>query len=359
MGGMSGIRWGALALCAMTAGLGCGDGGGGVVPSGDAGCVGCDGGGDGGSERTLADTGLYSDPASETLADGVRPYTPQFELWSDTASKRRWVYIPGDATIDTSDMDAWLMPVGTKLWKEFSRDGVRVETRLIERTEGFWEMSTFVWNEDQSEAVELEGFAGIDDANGTDHDVPGPDGCNQCHRRVEHVVLGFSAVQLDYAPDDDTHLNLEDLVTEGLLSDPPAGGGVPYNGVPGDPSDRAALGYLHGNCGNCHNDLGSGVLDGEIDFLIPWGVTDVNDLGALDDGSGGDGGNPGVIGVSANKGPVLGADLRIDPGDHESSQVWTRMKQQVRGTQNQMPQLGSEDEDTAAAQVIADWIDGL
>ena len=47
--------------------------------------------------------------------------------------KSRHVYIPKCAKIDTSDMDHWSMPVGTRFWKEFRRDGVLVETRLIHR----------------------------------------------------------------------------------------------------------------------------------------------------------------------------------------------------------------------------------
>ena len=60
-------------------------------------------------------------------------FTPQFELWSDQADKSRWVYVPECDAIDTSDMDDWSLPVGTRLWKEFVVDGKRVETRLLER----------------------------------------------------------------------------------------------------------------------------------------------------------------------------------------------------------------------------------
>src|SRR3954451_12548637 len=81
--------------------------------------------------KTLSDTGLFADPQNERLGPGVVAYRPQFELWSDGASKRRWIFVPEGARIDSTDMDAWLFPPGTKLWKEFTRDGVRVETRLL------------------------------------------------------------------------------------------------------------------------------------------------------------------------------------------------------------------------------------
>jgi hypothetical protein len=43
----------------------------------------------------LADTGLYARTGAETLARGVRTWTPQYPLWSDGATKRRWILLPG------------------------------------------------------------------------------------------------------------------------------------------------------------------------------------------------------------------------------------------------------------------------
>src|SRR4051812_30454775 len=82
---------------------------------------------------TLAETGLCVDAGCTQIAAGILPYKPRFELWSDAATKRRWIYLPPGTTIDTTDMDHWVFPVGTKLWKEFTRDGIRVETRLVMR----------------------------------------------------------------------------------------------------------------------------------------------------------------------------------------------------------------------------------
>src|SRR4051812_26067642 len=54
----------------------------------------------------LSQTGLFV-PGSEALAPGVRPYAPAFELWSDGATKRRWIWLPSGAAIDSSDVDDW------------------------------------------------------------------------------------------------------------------------------------------------------------------------------------------------------------------------------------------------------------
>src|SRR5436305_4822918 len=82
--------------------------------------------------RLLSATGLYAD-ASLKIDARNRPYSPQYPLWSDGAGKSRWMYLPPGVQIDGTDIDSWVFPVGTKLWKEFAFDGRRVETRFLWR----------------------------------------------------------------------------------------------------------------------------------------------------------------------------------------------------------------------------------
>ena len=79
----------------------------------------------------LSETGLYDGERPIALARGVRAYVPAHELWSDGAQKLRWIRLPAGTRIDSADMDSWDFPVGTRLWKEFSRDGRPIETRLL------------------------------------------------------------------------------------------------------------------------------------------------------------------------------------------------------------------------------------
>ncbi len=81
----------------------------------------------------LSETGLFADVGQQQLAPRVFAYTPAFALWSDGAEKRRWVFVPAGAQVDTRDPDAWQFPEGTKLWKEFSHQGVRLETPCCRR----------------------------------------------------------------------------------------------------------------------------------------------------------------------------------------------------------------------------------
>ena len=66
-------------------------------------------------------------------ADGVLSYQPAYELWSDGAEKERFVYLPPETQIDTSNPDRWTFPVGTRFYKTFAVGGKRIETRLIEK----------------------------------------------------------------------------------------------------------------------------------------------------------------------------------------------------------------------------------
>src|SRR5690606_5866367 len=101
-------------------------------------------------------TGLYADLTDRTLAAGVEVYAPEFELWSDGAVKERHIWLPPGEVIDALEPDAWRFPVGTKLWKTFSRtDGRPIETRLILRTGAGPDevvMTSYLWRADGSDA---------------------------------------------------------------------------------------------------------------------------------------------------------------------------------------------------------------
>jgi len=192
----------------------------------------------------LSETGLYADIASDRVADGVVAYRPAYELWSDGATKRRWLYLPPGEAIDSSDPDDWSFPRGTKLWKEFSKNGVRVETRLLEKVgDDAWAAVAYVWSPDGRDATATP--AGARNALGTTHEVPAAGECEACHGGRKSYVLGYSAVQL------------------GQIA------------IPGDPADHDALGYLHANCSHCHNQArpsrdGARCFDpnNELDFRV-------------------------------------------------------------------------------------------
>src|SRR5689334_15429895 len=143
----------------------------------------------------LSETGLYANLATRELSPGVLPYTPQFPLWSDGAEKQRWILFPNGEPIDTSNMDEWVFPEGTKVWKQFSVEGVPIETRLLEKrgpTDADWLALAYVWDKNGEDATAAP--LGEIDSHLTDHDVPAAGECLACHGGRRSFILGVSAV---------------------------------------------------------------------------------------------------------------------------------------------------------------------
>lgn len=293
--------------------------------------------------QSLFETGLYADPTVRLVSGDLMAFAPTHELWSDGAEKRRWLSLPPGTQIDTSQMDHWSFPVGTKLWKEFSQGGVLLETRLIERygtgPEDYW-MGAFVWNADQSDArFAVDGQA---DINGTHHDAPAQKNCGACHRGEPGRVLGFSAIQLSRDGDGPT---LKELAAARLLSHPPAGA-ADYP-VPGDARTVAALGYLHANCGHCHNMNGTSWPDTQVVMRLRVSERDpaTSELYTS------------MVGKKLQYWRGGAITLRVSPGDPAASAVTTRMF--IRGSKDQMPPLATEVVDDLGFTLVRDWIAAL
>jgi mono/diheme cytochrome c family protein len=305
---------------------------------------------------TLAETGLFL-PGTRTITPDALPYSPQYPLWSDGAAKRRWLYLPPGTAIDASAPDAWQFPPGTRLWKEFGYSKP-VETRYIERlADGSWRFATYIWNDDGSEArlAPAEGVPDLPVRDAPDgiYAVPSREDCLACHEAAAVPVLGVGALQL--SPDRDRqaphaepvardHVDLRELAERGLLAN------LPPDLIENPPripalsaNARAALGYLHGNCGHCHNSDGP-LAELELDLLQP--------------AAGGAAGSARTLATlvdQASEFQAAGIDTRVVPGEHASSMLLARMRS--RHPLAQMPPLGTRVSDAEANELIKRWID--
>lgn len=204
----------------------------------------------------------------------LRSYEPKYTLYSDGAYKRRWIYLPEDTQIDTQNPDEWVFPVGTILWKEFSLNGKKIETRQLEKMspgegQNSWRRSVYVWLNDQSDAeliegnltelneVEFQKYAAYNERN--NYTVPNINQCMTCHRGSRDVSLGFNNLQLAHVnppvpspASKIVHLTIDGLVAAGQLSHPP----LTLDDIPGLEIDKQAIGYIQSNCAFCHNPRG-------------------------------------------------------------------------------------------------------
>ncbi len=309
-----------------------------------------------GAPRRLADTGLYADASSRAIAADVLPFAPQYPLWTDGAQKRRWIRLPPGTAIDATNPDVWSFPVGTRIWKEFAFERA-IETRYLERrADGEWTFATYLWNAAGTDAVLApeRGVRGAAHSSpGVRYDVPGRLDCQACHHAGPNRVLGFSALQLSTdrdplaphaEPPPPGAVDLAALLDRGLVR------GLPeeFTHTPPridapTPRARAALGYLHANCGSCH--AGGGALD-QLDFALdyPLAARDAPPPALRT-----------ALGVPSRfQLPAHAARARIAPGDPDESLLVRRMAS--RNPLLQMPPLGTHARDEVALELLTAWI---
>ncbi len=289
---------------------------------------------------TLEETGLFALPSM--------PFTPQYPLWSDGATKRRWLYLPPGASIDASNPDAWQFPVGTRVWKEFSFKGRKVETRFMDLRDDGWHYATYIWDADGITATlaPTNGATSVAIAPGVTHRIPSEADCRACHASSPTPVLAFSALQLSEDRDPnaphreapfDGAVTLRQLVADGVVKNLPAPMALVPPRIAGDATTRAALGYLHANCGGCHR--GDGAL-ASVGVVLAHSVLHPGDAQRT------------TFDVASR---FMAPDVRIAPGAHADSVLYKRIS--ARTPTEQMPPLGTQLVDGEATRLIAAWID--
>lgn len=170
-------------------------------------------------------------------------------------------------------------------------------------------------------------------------------------------VLGFSALQL--SPDRDPlapnaepprpgDADLPGLVARGrLVNLPPQLLAEPPRIRAGSPSERATLGYLHANCGHCHNRATTDDPAVPVDLSLARQVgAEHDDAQALE----------ALIETRLRyRGHGASGEMRlIVPGDIESSLLIQRMR--TRNPMARMPPLGTRIPDPEAIELIGRWI---
>lgn len=323
----------------------------------------------------LSETGLFASTKDHTPAAGVIPYSVNAELWSDGATKQRFMAIPGTATIDYEAMTypqpapgshpGWRFPDGTVFVKTFALGGRRLETRLLvgERVRGnedvgdqVWLGYTYLWNDEQTDAELIEA-KGLDKAypvadpkapGGKREQVwhfPSRTECTLCHTMSAKYVLGVNTLQAnrDHDYGDCVANQLATFDHLGLFAKPlPA----PPEKLPkladyhdaAQPLDARARSYLHANCSHCHRKWGGGNADFQL--LFPLALADT-----------------GVADVKPGHGDFEVKDARLlAPGEPDRSLVLVRMNTLGLG---RMPHVASNVVDAEGVALVRAWIEGL
>ncbi|MCE9561985.1 MAG: PQQ-dependent sugar dehydrogenase [Planctomycetes bacterium] len=327
--------------------------------------------------RKLSETGLFADTAKLLPEKGLIPYSVNSELWSDGATKERYIAIPGDAKIEfetvtypqpaPGSVPGWRFPDGTVMVKTFSLETEpgkkrRLETRLLvasnvggteEYGDQVWSGYTYLWNDAQTDA-ELADIKGVDreftlkTATGEKKQnwhFPSRAECTMCHTATAKYALGVNTAQMNRDHNYSgvvanqlatfEHIGLFD---KKLPAKPEKLEKIAdYRDTKADLESRARA-YLFANCSHCHRKWGGGNAEFQLLTTLP-----VKELGLLD--------------VKPQQGTFDLKDPKLlVPGEPERSMIAHRMTRLGLG---RMPHIASNVVDEPAVKLIHDWIKAM
>ena len=307
--------------------------------------------------RKLSESGLFQSVKGHVVQPALIPFSVNAPLWSDGASKTRYIAIPGeDPKIEFKPSHAWGFSNETVLVKSFALELTEgdpksqrwIETRFLTKQQGEWIGYSYQWNDDQTDAmlVVKEGIdreftiKTADGSRAQSWHYPSRTECMVCHSRAVGFVLGLSTPQMNKDHDYGGHVEnqLEMLRRLGLLEkiNPPD----KYERLanPYDVTERLearARAYLHSNCSICHVDAGGGNAQMQLEATTTRDKMKLFDEVPLHDKFG------------------LPDARLIAPGHPERSVLLHRVKLRGRG---QMPQLATSRIDQPAVEMLTEWI---
>jgi uncharacterized repeat protein (TIGR03806 family) len=228
--------------------------------------------------RLLSSYRFFADARAQLAGEGVIPYDINSALFSDYASKHRFLFLPEPMAYAPSGV--FELPVGSVLIKTFGyqadlRDqssGERlVETRLLVHGADGWRGLVYVWNDEQTDArlqvaggiVPVEWIDGGGEAQSLRYIVPNINQCVNCHVAGDSAQpIGIQARHLnrDYPYPEGSENQLSALAERGLLTGAPDPADAPRAAKWDDPEsgtvEERTRAWLDINCAHCHSPTG-------------------------------------------------------------------------------------------------------
>ena len=333
--------------------------------------------------RTLSETGLFSSVPQLTPAPGVIPFSINAPSWADGVQKQWYLAIPDDKQIEfdgikypDSEVPAgWKFPDGAVIVETINLEMQKgdpaslrhLETRILhheklpgdeEMGDQYWNGYTYVWNDEQTDALLLDSPNGLDrtysirdpdnvTAPGSPSTLkwhfPSRDECTVCHNMSAKYILSGNTLQLnkDHDYGDGVVVNQIRAFQHWGLFDAPLPTSVEQMDRLVESRDQShdlehrARAYLHANCAFCHRKWGGGNAEFKVVYTL-----DLNETG--------------ILGAEPAHGTFQLPDARlVVPGDPYRSILFYRLAKLGRG---RMPRAGSQTIDTHGLRLIHDWI---
>jgi len=293
---------------------------------------------------------------------GVLPYDLITSLFSDYASKKRFIWMPDNVSANyINDYSIIDFPIGTMLIKNFYYETVLpsgntriMETRLIIKKEEGWVFANYKWNEEQTEAIfdlsgslELIEFQIDETIRSVNYSVPAGSQCLTCHKSIDDVPfpIGVKPHSLNktYNYTDGNMNQLQKWEEMGYLNS-----GFPtdiVSHVPWDDETESlelrVRSYLDINCAHCHIDNGHCNYR-PVRFAFNETFNNLTNLGVC---------------VDAHE--IFDASLTkiVEPGNTERSILAFRLNSIEQSLR--MPLLARTLKHEEGVQLIEEWINSL
>ena len=343
--------------------------------------------------KNLSDYNLFidpTDPTSDPQTPGL-PYKLNTQLFTDYASKYRFVFVPPNTSATYSEHEVMDFPVGSVLVKTFTvpkdtadRIGTEhvMETRLLIHRVNGWDAVPYYWSSEDN-AQYLSYGASIpasithkDEILAFNYGIPTKNECTNCHtispirqdssdtRTSIFKPIGPKARFLNWDYDygsGEIKNQLSKWVEVGILTGAPTdksiidtaaqhGDDIDVKSLTSAELNLAARSYLDINCAHCHR---SNLTLAEADYSGPAGDSGLRMEFNRDFDA-----DPRSFGV-CKKAVASGTDgypLDVIPGRADVSFLPYRMS--IIGG-NMMPELGRDTVHSEGVELIKAWIDNM
>lgn len=309
----------------------------------------------------LSAYGFFRGQAAEQQpAPGVIPYDVNTPLFSDYTTKHRFVKLPRGTARYSAD-EVFDLPVGTQLVKTFAMphdlrrpdQGERLlETRVLARGEDGWSGVTYLWNDEQTDAmlavagdtIDVE-WTHIDGERRTNnYIVPNVNQCKGCHATSAGIApIGIKARHLnrtfDYGGVVENQLEHWSKIgaLTGAANADDAPRAVRWDDETAAINDRARV-WLEINCAHCHQPGGNAQNSG-LDLRLSQ--NDSRKLGILKP--------PVAAGTGSG-----GMQYDVLPGKPDRSIMMVRLRSTHPDIM--MPELGKRLVPEEAVELVREWI---
>ncbi|WCO01047.1 fibronectin type III domain-containing protein [Psychroserpens ponticola] len=205
----------------------------------------------------------------------ITPYGFEYELstklFTDYAIKQRFIVLPNGEKLTYNGDGFPLFPDNTIIVKTFyynnnetdlSQGTNIIETRVLIKINGSWELGNYKWNDSQTEATLDTAGATVPvtwvDADGAsqsiNYEIPSSTDCFTCHsNNFETVPIGPKLRTLNFNVNGSNQLQtlIDNEMLEGL-TDPSTVGDLPDWEDTSLGLERRARAYMDINCAHCH-----------------------------------------------------------------------------------------------------------